>query len=340
MPASPARAWWRSSSTSRTRRLAGARPTRAPCCSVATVRSWTRCSAIAGSRRPGSQSGASRWAAGSPPTWPPTAPPYAASSSSATPCTPPATRSSFVPTTSRAWRSRCCSCRARATPSATWSCFAPCSPGCRARRSTPSRVATTPSASRAARDERTPTCGRRSSRWPRAGCGGSARSGRAAPRLPARRERGPDEAGVIRAQPGDGRRLALGHEAEDLARLEVLVEPLEHVGYRPGRGCVVGVASEEERELLLVGDLRRAEALDGGGAHGLGELRARPNAHLAQALGQKLGVGGLPLRDDAQPAAEAVEGADGDPRRQHLGRGRLGRPQVVEEADHPLALGL
>src|SRR5439155_5276 len=45
--------------------------------------------------------------------------------------------------------------------------------------------------------------------------------------LCARRERGAHEASVVRAQPGDGRRLALGDEAEDLAGLEVVVEAVE-----------------------------------------------------------------------------------------------------------------
>src|SRR5213594_1738226 len=158
--------------------------------------------------------------------------------------------------------------------------------------------------------------------------------------LCARRERGAHEASVVRAQPGDGRRLALGDEAEDLAGLEVVVEAVEDVGDRARGARVLGVAGEERGELLLVRQRRGAEALEGGGAHGLGERGTRRGAHLAEALGEELGVSGHTLRDDAQPAAQAIECADGDPRRQHLRRGRLGGAQVVEEADHPLALGL
>src|SRR5205814_1798387 len=63
--------------------------------------------------------------------------------------------------------------------------------------------------------------------------------------LGARRERGAHEASVVRAQPGDGRRLALGDEAEDLAGLEVVVEAVEDVGDRARGARVLGVAGEE-----------------------------------------------------------------------------------------------
>src|SRR5207249_2672220 len=120
--------------------------------------------------------------------------------------------------------------------------------------------------------------------------------------LPAARlhpRRGAHEAGVVGTQPCDRRCLALSDEAEYLARLGVVMEAVEDVGDRARRARVIGITGKERGEFLLVGDPLGAEALERGGAHGLGECRARRDAHLAEALGQELGVSGLPLRDDA-----------------------------------------
>src|SRR5439155_18555482 len=109
-------------------------------------------------------------------------------------------------------------------------------------------------------------------------------------RLHPRRQRGPGEAGMVRAQPGDRRRLALCDEAEYLARLGVVMEAVEDIGDRARGGRVLRIPGEYEPELLLVRQRLRAEALERGGAHALGERRARRDALLAEALGQELGV--------------------------------------------------
>src|SRR5437870_2821658 len=113
---------------------------------------------------------------------------------------------------------------------------------------------------------------------------------------------------------------------------------LEHARDRPGCGLVVGIAGEKLRELLLVGDAVGAEAGERGVPDGVVERGGALGAHLAQALGEELGVSGLALRDGAEPAPESVQAADGDPGEEDLGGRRFGGTQVIEKADDPVAL--
>src|SRR5206468_3440413 len=147
-------------------------------------------------------------------------------------------------------RSRCCSCKARATPSATSPCCAPSSLPCPRRRCTSSPRPITRSTLPAAPAAPTPARGPRSSRWRPAGSPRARRADASALRSDAVLA-GLLQLPVIRPEPRQRRRFPLGDQAQQLARFGIVVEIVEHLDDGPGGRRVVGVARQQEAELLL-----------------------------------------------------------------------------------------